>query len=354
MSAIGAGAGEDAVDILGKIAEVFGITRDEAGDFLEIMDVNNTQYPSETYFQDILNKIPAPKFFTGKNNTRKKASENEMHVNYYNYSWKNKNYRNGIHQKIAHNKSRPQYVYKIFDLEELTNEYIKEKLKEPLINVILQEDSIGKTVVGKLYKVYCRKLYTVERNNVTYEGAETDYIFTRPPRYSMSERKHTGYELTFKMENLGSPVIPFVKELVEKEQKSVYNFYIFTKMFGPLYKALEYLRNTYKFEHGNLGLKNLMFAENVKSNEKNVDELHLKMIDFSFSSLEFQGYQIGVYRPYPKKELQPFLTLDATDLLPDIYYTKIEKMIADEYERIKSIGGSRKKSRKVRKTRKNK
>jgi hypothetical protein len=377
QQAIGAGAGANGTtsgnkaEILSKITEVFGLSKETAETFLQMMDVRTTAYPSETYFEELLNMIPVPKYFEQTVFSQKIPAEDELHVNQFNFSFSPTRFGRGAYGTVKPNKSRSQFVYKYMAVQNIDNEHIKKLLKEPLINLLLQEDSIGRSSVCKLYKVYCQPTYTTIRNNRGYGGLdESDYIYSRNLLGPTEEKVHTGYELIYKLENLGPPLEQVLRKIFKKKLGPENNLRILTKIYGPLFKALGYLREKYNFEHGDLHYNNLMLEKNPFLQDGTLDEklLRVKMIDFGFSSIDYDSMKIGIPHPRLLKEVYMFLWAEENNLIDNTYtsaivdkkqitedeYKAMEKTIATESEKV--MAGGKKMRRKTRKmkSRKNK
>lgn len=264
--------------IKNRLQTVFSLADSELDTFIQTMGTNNNEYPNETYFKDILDKLPSPIFFK-PSNTKRKANQNyEIHVNEGEQILSNNGTVIGEHPSgqfgtVKVNKNRPDYVYKfVVDLPELRNEVIKFFLSEPFINCILQEIQEAEPFVCKIYKVFCYK-------------------------------KDDNYKLVYKMETMGAPfsVLQDVVSNTKKNEESVQkNLKIFTKIFGPLYEVLLILREKYDFHHGDLHVGNMMFEKNPIKQDGTLDlsKLHVKMIDFGFSDITIDGVSYG----YPMRE----------------------------------------------------
>ena len=248
--------------VLTSISYVFSLSKEEAKTFLQMMATDTKEFPSETYMKDILAHFPPPKYYTNGADT---VEENELHVN--------ENSRalgKGEFGYVRPNVSRA-YAYKYFQTPmylNSTNKWIQGQLVEPLINVILQCDPVVKKSICMLYKIYCEK---------------TD----------------KGYNLIYKMQRMGPTLIVLDPFLLRSEDLEL-NKRVLLKTYGPLYKALAYLRKTYQFEHGDLHSKNLLFRKNPVQSDGTIKESRLsfvKMIDFGYSGMVYNGKLYGYNEP---------------------------------------------------------
>ena len=307
--------------VLKSISAIFRLSKDEAEVFLNVMATENTVFPSETYMKDILDHLPKPKYYT---NVSKPVEENELNVNE-----NNRASGQGEFGYVHINRSRP-YAYKYFLTPfslNSTNKWIQGQLTEPLINILLQNDPIVGDSICKLYQIFCEK---------------TD----------------KGYSLIFKLESLGPTLIVLDKVLLKSPDLD-FNKRILLKIYGPLYKKLKYLRDTYQFEHGDLHSKNLLFKKNPidKDGQLKESRLEVKIIDFGLSGLVYNEKMYGVNEQIPislKAELRHFFYFSR---LPDAFsekiksfgkkYIEIENFIIEEAIAEKVMtGGRRNKTRK--------
>ncbi len=312
--------------VLNSIAYVFSLSKEEAGTFLKLMSTDTKEFPSETYMKDILDHLPPPKYYT---NQTESVQENEINVDE-----NNRAIGKGEFGYVHQNRSRP-YAYKYFQTPiylNSKNKWIQSLLVEPLINVILQSDPVVGRSICMLFKIYCEK---------------TD----------------KGYSLIYKMESLGPTLILLDKFLLLSEDVEL-NKKILLKTYGPLYKVLQYLRKTYQFEHGDLHSKNLLFRKNPLRKDGSLKEsrLTVKIIDFGYSGLVYNGKLYGENEPIPtslKAEVRHFLTVSK---LPEAFkekiksfgknYLDIENYIVEEAiaNKVMNGAGRNEKTRKLRRT----
>lgn len=373
-----------------EISKVFGISKQEATEFMERMD--NRKFPDEAegYFKKFMEKLSPPKYFllptpptkpayprppiltnirgkdtlkleektrrtnihktfvTKYENSLKKYEEDlqryqaeaeadqhrktplndEIYVNMGEYTTgengRLRPYPKGEFGMVKWNKSRPQFVYKFIQLTDSYEESLKTILCEPLINCILQQDTKASPFVCKLYNVYSRKL-------------------------------GPGYEIVYKLENLDIPVDFLIRSFTSETKEQ--NIRILLKLFAPLYETLAHLRTNYNFNHGDLHLNNLMLTKNPFTKEGTIDEttLQVKMIDFGFSSLDYEGIKYGTVNEEYEKEVQAFYFQMGNKLPPEFLsrlppensnHILIEEFIIEEAKtKIKTkTGGRRKKT----------
>lgn len=313
--------------VLNSISYVFSLSKDEAKTFLQMMATDTKEFPSETYMKDILAHFPPPIYYK---NESEPVQENELNVN--------ENSRalgKGEFGYVHPNRSRP-YAYKYFQTPvylNSTNKWIQGQLVEPLLNVILQSDPVVGKSICMLYKIYC-------------------------------EKTEKGYNLIYKMERLGPTLIVLDPFLLSSEDLEL-NKRVLLKTYGPLYKTLAYLRKTYQFEHGDLHSKNLLFSKNPVRSNGTIKESRLssvKMIDFGYSGMVYNGTLYGYNEPVPtslRAEVRHFFFHSK---LPSAFseklqsfgkkYLEIEQYVIEEAIKDKIIeGGNRMKTRKLKKSR---
>ncbi len=251
--------------ILEEISKVFGISIEDSKEFLHSMDAT-TGVPEE-YFQSFVTKLPRPSF----TNSDLSTLNTTLFIN-------TREETKGAHGSIKYNTRNP-FVYKFQRIAK--DAPLKQFLTEPLINCILQQITLAKPYVCRIYKVF-------------WLPQDTDNL------------------LILKLEDLkgGSlyDYIPF--QLGENKEE---NLELVLRILGPLLETLEELREKYSFEHQDLHGQNLMFVE--KPNLKDKRHLHIKMIDFGMSALTFGGRTFGtVVLPY--KEAQIFKIITELDYFP--------------------------------------
>lgn len=277
--------------VVKSISAIFHLSKEEASEFLTVMATENKVFPSESYMKDIIERLPTPKYYE---NVSKPLQENELNVN-QNSRATGKGEFGYVHK----NRSRP-YAYKYFTTPfslNSTNSWIQGQLTEPLINIILQNDPVVGDSICKLYQIFC-------------------------------ETTKQGYSLILKIESLG-PTLMLLDKVLEYSTDLEKNKHILLKTYGPLYKTLRYLRETYQFEHGDLHSKNLLFRKNPIGKDGTVKEsrLSVKLIDFGMSGLVYNEKLYGYNEPIPisiKAEVRHFF-----------YYSKLPDAFS---EKIKSFG----------------
>lgn len=301
--------------VVNSISTLFHLTKEEATEFLTVMTTDNTVFPSESYMKDILHRLPKPKYYE---NLLRPVEENELNVNQ-----DSRASGQGEFGYVHKNRSRP-YAYKYFMTPfslNSTNKWIQGQFTEPLINILLQNDPVIGDSICKLYQIFC-------------------------------EPTERGYSLIFKMESLG-PTLMLLDGFLLKSTDLDLNKRILLKTYGPLYKILSYLRETYAFEHGDLHSKNILFRKNPLKKDGTLKEsrLSVKLIDFGMSGLVYKEKLYGYNDPIPisiKAEVRHFFFFSQ---LPDAFsetiqsfgkkYLEIEKYIIEEATREKLINGGR-------------
>ena len=315
-------------NVRSRLSKLFGVSEKLAKELLQNM--NYRVEPDKNFFVQFLSQIQNPKYFIPSEN-HPLPIENELHVNNMG------NFKHGKFGFVKPNKSRGEFIYKFVHLnkDNLTDVKIRDILKEPFINFLLQEDPNVSPYVMKIYAVFW--------------NPET-------------------YQLIFKLENMGlllqSMLAAGMIGNKENNKKLVLNIY------GPLYNTLEYLRKTYSFEHNDLHKQNIMFSNEVAQNllDRNYDALYkgpifAKMIDFGLSNLDKDGFLLGTSQEgealdRSQKETTDLLFLLRRPVLPDDFVNKIrehsgnkfelEQYIIEEWKRNKvNIGGSRRTSKKT-------
>lgn len=357
--------------VLQEISKVFGFSQEESKEFLDKMDMN-TEVDKE-YFTAVLDKLKKPTIvefpekpqepmlhpaFASFNNNMKQRMKNrhiqrqakyqenmvvfqekvsqfqaapqtnntiavnEGRLVLNNQGTKVGNASSGEYGYVKRNRKSP-YIYKflIVPKNELTDETIRKILTEPLINCILQQDSIAEPITCKLYKFYGRPL-------------------------------ETGYEFIFKMEDIKGDSLTdaFAGKLGGDKDA---NFALLVRVFGPFLEVLQILRQKYSFEHGDLHGDNLMFVQKPNFQEKK--NLEMKMIDFGYSSMKVGTKQIGKVRnPYIdshyviSRAQWGFLSNDITKKIMELFDTNdlngISLYIINSYKTMQ--GGRRRQTRK--------
>jgi hypothetical protein len=323
------------------IANVFGVPEDIIPEFLEKMDfsefideIDNPNYHAGDidYFEEFVSQIPSPNF---------KIKNGPINTNTMNINQEQKN-RAGSYGSIYFNKSNSKFVYKMTEPTTLSMKLtpnsgfdnifygltVKKLLFEPLIHIILQEDLVAGPKICKLFKVYCQK-------------------------------KNGEYTFLYKLERLGPNVYDLLdsdafKSLSQKEKNEVA-----IKIYGPIYKTLKYLRDTYDFEHGDLHPGNLVFVENPINSDGKLDKtkLSVKIIDFGLikTGLNYGTYRFGGLAEEDEvvAQIKPFFTLiDEEEFGPKLTSESMgglynfQNYIIEESEKLK--GGRRKqKTRKL-------
>jgi serine/threonine protein kinase len=274
--------------VLQSISALFHLTKEKAIEFLTVMATDNTVFPSESYMKDILNRLPKPKYYE---NLSKPIEDNELNVNL-----ERRASGQGEFGYVYKNRSRP-YAYKYFMTPfslNSTNKWIQGQLTEPLLNLLLQNDPVVGDSICKLYKIFC-------------------------------ERTDQGYSLIFKMESLGPTLMLLDKVLLTSGDLEL-NKRILLKVYGPLYKTLKYLRETYAFEHGDLHSKNILFRKNPLNKDGTLKEsrLSVKLIDFGMSGLVYNEKVYGYNEAIPasiKAEVRHFFFFSQ---LPDAFSETIK------------------------------
>jgi hypothetical protein len=304
------------------IANVFGVPEDIIPEFLEKMDyseiydkINNSNYEAGdvNYFESFVSQIPSPKF---------KTKNGPMNANTININLEQKN-KEGQTGSVYINRSQPNFLYK--RIPPITSDRIKTTLFEPLINIVLQEDSVASPNICKLYNVYC-------------------------------EEKNGTYTFFYKMEKLG----PTVEEIIESDAYTSLSekekLEIILKIYGPVYKTLKYLNESYEFGHSDLHGANLVFIKNPVKNNGKIDttKLSVKIIDFGGVStgLVYENYRFGIGEIFNEDlllQLQPFLEIQEEEFGTKIQkimnesnhnFDKLKNYIIEESEKLK--GGRRK------------
>jgi serine/threonine protein kinase len=306
--------------VVNSISAVFHLTKEEAIEFLNVMATDNEVFPSESYMKDILNRLPKPKYYE---NRSKPVEENELNLNR-----NNRASGQGEFGYVHRNRSRP-YAYKYFMTPfslNSTNKWIQGQLTEPLINILLQNDPVIGDSICKLYQIFC-------------------------------EQTERGFSLIFKMESLG-PTLMLLDRFLLNSTDLELNKHILLKIYGPVYKTLQYLRSTYAFEHGDLHSKNLLFRKNPLKKDGTLKEsrLTVKLIDFGMSGLVYNEKLYGYNEAIPlsiKAEVRHFFFYSQ---LPDAFsekiksfgkkYLEIETYVIEEATAAKLMNGGRNKTRK--------
>lgn len=277
--------------VLRSISNVFSLNPEEANVFLDVMSENTKVFPSPTYMEDILKKLPPPKYHI---DTSTPVEENELNIN-----MNSRSTGQGEYGYVQPNRSR-QYIYK-FISNPITpgtgNIMIRSILNEPLINIILQRDPVVKNSICRLYKLFC-------------------------------EKDNRGYTLIYKLEELGPTVYTLDNFFLLPRDVEI-NKRILLKTYGPIYKNLKHLRKTYSFEHGDLHSKNILFVKKPyrKDGTINEDRLDTKLIDFGLSGLVLDGKLYGGIDQFPtsiKQEVRHFFIT----FLPEDFKTQIKEIEA--------------------------
>jgi hypothetical protein len=316
------------------IAKVFGVPESIIPEFLEKMDFSefidemenpNYQAGDIDFFEEFISQIPSPNF---------KIKNGPMNSNTINIHQEQKN-KAGSYGSIYFNKSNSNFVYKMTEPTRLSIKMnaksrssnllygltVKKILFEPLINIILQEDPVAAPKICKLFKVYCQK-------------------------------KNDEYTFVYKLERLGPTVYDIFdsdafKTLSQKEQNEVA-----VKIYGPIYKILKYLRETYEFEHGDLHPNNLVFVEDPINSDGKLDKTKLlvKIIDFGsvLTGLKFGEYRFGGIATEDElaSQILPFFRIDEEEFESKLTSESMEGLqnfqnyIIEESEKLK--GGRRK------------
>lgn len=359
--------------IIQEVSKVFGFSEEDTQTFMNNMDIN-TQAPPD-YFMTLLQKLKQPtivefprrpnnlptikyqsffedveermKAFQEKKEAQhKKAMENyaskltayesspqtnnTITVNEGQFALNNEgkvkgNIPSGQYGYVKQNKRSP-FIYKFLKIptNELNEENIRKHLTEPLINCILQQDSLAEPYTCKLHKFYGRPV-------------------------------ENGYEFIFKMEDLKGDSVreEFNRVLGADIEK---NLEMLLKVYGPLLEVLQLLRTKYSFEHGDLHGDNIMFVK--KPNLKEGTDLDVKMIDFGYSSIQIGGKTYGLVKnPYSDAyyliDIAQFgglpnnITNTLEHLLKNKEMDQLSLVFLDEYKKMKTMkGGKRIRTRK--------
>jgi hypothetical protein len=274
--------------VVKSISAMFHLSNEEATEFLTVMATENKVFPSESYMKDILERLPKPNYYE---NITKPLQENELNVNLNSRAT-----GQGEFGYVHTNRSRP-YVYKYFTTPfslNSTNSWIQGQLTEPLITIILQNDPVIGNSICKLHQIFC-------------------------------ETTKRGYSLILKIERLG-PTLMLLDKVLLSSTDLEKNKHILLKTYGPLYKTLRYLRETYQFEHGDLHSKNLLFRKNPLRKDGTLKEsrLSVKLIDFGMSGIVYNEKLYGYNEAIPnsiKAEVRHFFFFSQ---LPDAFSEKIK------------------------------
>jgi hypothetical protein len=314
------------------IAEVFGVSKSIIPEFLEKMDFSdffdkmeepNYHAGDTDFFKEFVSQIPSPPF-------KSEYPNSNSAINII----PGKKNKEGSYGSIYFNKSQSKFLYKMTEPARLTITLpsntrfidilygltVKKILFEPLINIILQEDPVAGPKICKVFKVYCQK-------------------------------KNDEYTFLYKLERLGPSVSDILdsdafNNLSQKEKNEVA-----VKIYGPIYKILKYLRETYEFEHGDLHPNNLVFIEDPINSHGELDKtkLSVKIIDFGFilTGLKYGDYRFGGIADEDEliAQIKPFFEIDEEEFEAKITSQNLEGIynfqntIIKESEKLK--GGRR-------------